>query len=1031
MSSGAFVVDSHDLVDGEEQEVPQQTPTSESGAQEPQAETRPVPASPDDRAAPASDETPAPESGDLTAPVRHGSGAAGSMRNARPKAKATTPRSRTAASPHQRSTVQDRWISERSSRSQGPVVIPSPEAQHDVIQALMQRVEVLEGQQHTVTELRNRVESMDARINEKLNQLDLKFQTLDDAVADNGVELATSVDRIESQCHSMTEHMAKLENIVREIGAKLSTVPQTYDVGTPQPPGIPLGQPPSTEWPNPWSARQEASVRENQPSAQTRASTMPSGNPWSEPPAPMAQPMGPARQTAFVATGDHWARNLHQGPVPEMPQSYFSGVGSFPHPGERAEIRQDGYHSSQPCSVGPSMQAGGKSIHKEISYLINRKNTDDLRRFNGRVQDFEDWAERMVDHLCISTNRYRELVKNIRSSPYPFTCEGLARTQSNIDGFNALEIALELGGFTMKYLSSELYEDRYQLCGGKELNGFELWRNLELRYGGTGKEVEVNGLTRFMSFPQCASERGLLKHVNLWEELLNKYGSELRQTPATLRIMLINTLPKDMADKLRPKRVKYPTFQSIMAYVRNKIEEERELYKADVLHQPKGPSAKIHSFDADAEPEYKTYCEVAQQAQAQAPPAQVPKPAAPVSPTMVDIAQMIAALGPQQRNRFQKPPGGRQGQPNSNRSLFRSFRFKGCFECGSADHSRKECPAWLRILDKEGKPPAGHKGARDKAFATFKDKIKNDKTKIVKSFIDEDLGTEGEDDFEYDGQNNGQFFSFLANNPVPIMNSFQELEDPADVEPVNEVVNTMSTFAHRTQVGRKQPQKKSKQPKEDVDSLLKEFGCSSRASTSAPSTPVTQTVIIRTASDLEKPNVQSIIKALPDDPDELRRLASLCPVDAEPLKKGEKWVLLDTGANTSALKVERDAPQYAHLVKPTIRSRRGDTAQSACGGSITERGGVTIKCLIDDDIHRIPYRDMDVTMPLVSAKQSLDKGDNYLVLNQLGGRLINLTSKKSIRIWQRHGVFFFKATFLPPDKPTDDASSSSPFGRRG
>ena len=87
----------------------------------------------------------------------------------------------------------------------------------------MQRVEVLEGQQHTVTELQHRVESMDARITEKLNQLDLKFQTLDDAVADNGVELATSVDRIESQCHSMAEHMAKLEDIVREIGAKLVT----------------------------------------------------------------------------------------------------------------------------------------------------------------------------------------------------------------------------------------------------------------------------------------------------------------------------------------------------------------------------------------------------------------------------------------------------------------------------------------------------------------------------------------------------------------------------------------------------------------------------------------------------------------------------------------------------------------------------------------------------------------------------------------------------------------------------------------
>ena len=53
-----------------------------------------------------------------------------------------------------------------------------------------------------------------------------------------------------------------------------------------------------------------------------------------------------------------------------------------------------------------------------------------------------------------------------------------------------------------------------------------------------------------------------------WEELLNKFGSELRQTPATLRIMFINILPKEMGEKLRPKRAKYPAFLTLMAHVR-------------------------------------------------------------------------------------------------------------------------------------------------------------------------------------------------------------------------------------------------------------------------------------------------------------------------------------------------------------------------------------------------------------------------------------------------------------------------------
>ena len=66
------------------------------------------------------------------------------------------------------------------------------------------------------------------------------------------------------------------------------------------------------------------------------------------------------------------------------------------------------------------------------------------------------------------------------------------------------------------------YANKITLCGGEELNGFELWRNLEQYYGGSGKEVEVSGLTRFMSFPQCKSETGLLKHLAEWEEYLTK-----------------------------------------------------------------------------------------------------------------------------------------------------------------------------------------------------------------------------------------------------------------------------------------------------------------------------------------------------------------------------------------------------------------------------------------------------------------------------------------------------------------------------
>ena len=43
------------------------------------------------------------------------------------------------------------------------------------------------------------------------------------------------------------------------------------------------------------------------------------------------------------------------------------------------------------------------------------------------------------------------------------------------------------------------------------------------------------------------------------------------------------------------------------------------------------------------------------------------------------------------------------------------FIFKGCFECGSEDHQIKDCAERKRTIGADGKPPSGHKTARDKA----------------------------------------------------------------------------------------------------------------------------------------------------------------------------------------------------------------------------------------------------------------------------------------------------------------------------
>ena len=241
-------------------------------------------------------------------------------------------------------------------------------------------------------------------------------------------------------------------------------------------------------------------------------------------------------------------------------QSPHQGYYGTHFPGTRGvDISEHAYYPPHELRhAQPASQFGvGKSLQKKMSYSINRRNTDDLKIFEGHIADFETRATKFSDHCALSCVRYRGLLERIRKSPRNFIKDGLMNSQ--VDGFNCWEVALELGGFTMKYLHSDLYESKFTLCGGEELNGFALWRNLELQYGGTGKYIDVSGLTKFMNYPQCKTENGLLKHLATWEEFLTKCGTELQQTLATLRVMLLNILPKEISDQLRPKIGKYPT----------------------------------------------------------------------------------------------------------------------------------------------------------------------------------------------------------------------------------------------------------------------------------------------------------------------------------------------------------------------------------------------------------------------------------------------------------------------------------------
>ena len=191
-----------------------------------------------------------------------------------------------------------------------------------------------------------------------------------------------------------------------------------------------------------------------------------------------------------------------------------------------------------------------------------------------------------------------------------------------------------------------------------------------------------------------------------------------------------------------------------------------------------------------------------------------------------------------------------------------------------------------------------------------------------------------------------------------------------------------------------------------------------------------QSIILQNEKDLGREDVKKLIAPLPESPSDMDRIAALCPSpEDEPLLPGQRWVLFDTGASCSALKVSRDCPDYADWVRPTSNSVKGKGAESANGGSILERGEVQVDMLIDDIPCKLKFRDMDVSMTISSGRECVASEDTFAVIRRNGGVLKNIATGKQIQLFARQGVYFFKGFILPPNSIPDDPSS--PFVRRG
>ena len=75
-------------------------------------------------------------------------------------------------------------------------------------------------------------------------------------------------------------------------------------------------------------------------------------------------------------------------------------------------------------------------------------------------------------------------------------------------------------------------------------------------------------------------------------------------------------------------------------------------------------------------------------------------------PSNHELADMILDMQNQRRK------GSGERDRSAEAGSKRKSMFRGCWQCGVEGHNRAQCAEWLNIADKNGKPPAGHKGTK-------------------------------------------------------------------------------------------------------------------------------------------------------------------------------------------------------------------------------------------------------------------------------------------------------------------------------
>ena len=637
------------------------------------------------------------------------------------------------------------------------------------------------------------------------------------------------------------------------------------------------------------------------------------------------------------------------------------------------------------------------SVSTSSFFEINYKPNDSLRKFDGDSSKYKMWNSRLKDHLARSNGDWKHVLCSLETAEFPITREWLS--SSHIHGNSAWDLSTKLETFISTWVSDSLYGRRVQMAGGKaqEGNGFEIWRQLYHEHHGGANAVQLGGMRRLQEWPKCTSIGNLNQHLDAWLECLETHNQELLAAPNVLRTMILGVIPTEYEDEIlvRPEVI---THRDIILFCKNRTTYKRQKALAEITRR--STQGRINHLAEDRE--------------------EVMEESTQVMPTWASaivnsIAKLNSSVPPPAAHSAARPPrvAGddiaavqqqvRKPMANGRKAFNLKFRFSGCWHCGEEGHSRKEnparqikgCPKFETLKKKnDGRPPAGYKGAYEKARDAAWEKFRAAGPKRIVNHL-EDTDDDDDSDLCYDDDTMFALRSTTAPSPKTFVhrNPFEDLDDD-EAEMSDDLIDHFSKWA-KVKAKRQSHKHIQVSSLQDLDEHI------------ALNPKVFAT------SNLNTKKLQQSMRNMPRGLD---------------LKEDEVLALVDTGSSIHAADADVHFPAYSSKVRQSSHKKSAG-ATTAGGHRLENLGRFNVSADADGQTVRIPFNHMKVKLPILSVRQMMSKG-GQLTLTEHGGKITNATTRQSINFVIHDDLWYVKLKVNKP--PTNEGRQPSlPFGRQG